>query len=270
MPDVRDTIQRILSTLTRSEEKVLRLRHGLGDGTKRSYEEIAVIFKLKVDQIQAIEQSSRAKFDVGLDQVADELREQIEEVIPAKKTPSNLVQRVEAAIAKFECLTPDLINHIGKNSDDLSKVKWQVVEHLVGELLAAQGFEDVRLLGQNSVTGADVYACKTIDGVDMQMKFYVEVKHVRRTIGIDAVRLLYGAMMEERSEHGWTAGILVTSGKIADFHRGSRESWELKGVALRDRENLLQWLDDYEPNGDGLWLPKPRREMPVPEDGGSH
>ena len=183
-------------------------------------------------------------------------------ITPTAEVSQEQVGRIERAVANFNRLSPDLIKHIQQNEEDINELPWQVVEHLVAELLTQQGFEDVRLVGRNQETGADVYACRKIDGVDIKMRFYVEVKHVRGTIGIDAVRVLYGAMTEERAEFGWNSGILVTSGEIADIRRGTRKSWELKGVALRDRQDLSRWLSEYRPNKDGLWLPAPEVGMP--------
>ena len=46
---------KVLSTLTRREEKVIRLRFGLGDGTPRTLEEVGTIFNVTRERIRQIE-----------------------------------------------------------------------------------------------------------------------------------------------------------------------------------------------------------------------
>ncbi|MBI4720165.1 MAG: sigma-70 family RNA polymerase sigma factor [Chitinivibrionia bacterium] len=43
---LREQLTKVLSTLTRREEKVIRLRFGLGDGTPRTLEEVGTIFNV--------------------------------------------------------------------------------------------------------------------------------------------------------------------------------------------------------------------------------
>ena len=31
---------------------------------------------------------------------------------------------------------------------------------------------------------------------------------------------------------------------------------------MKDKRDLLMWLEDYQPDKNGLWLPNPRRGMP--------
>jgi len=256
------TILLLLSTLSRREEKVIRLRDGLGGGTRRTYEEISTIFKISPKTARVIEARARQKLQKHFDSLKEKSHDEILEKIVTPEVDDQQISRIELAVACFNKLTPELIDHIQNNNGDINELSWQVVEHLVAELLAQQGFEDVRLVGRSSETGADIYACKNISGVGTQIRYYVEVKHTRGSVGIDKVRVLYGALTDERADFGWNGGILVTSGKIANFRRGERASWELKGVAMRDREDLCKWLSDYHPNSCGLWLPNPLTGMP--------
>jgi RNA polymerase primary sigma factor len=52
---------KVLSTLTRREEKVIRLRFGLGDGTPRTLEEVGTIFKVTRERIRQIEAKALRK-----------------------------------------------------------------------------------------------------------------------------------------------------------------------------------------------------------------
>ncbi|NIL95289.1 MAG: RNA polymerase sigma factor RpoD, partial [Woeseiaceae bacterium] len=50
-----DQMSKVLSTLTRREEKVIRLRFGLGDGTPRTLEEVGSIFQVTRERVRQIE-----------------------------------------------------------------------------------------------------------------------------------------------------------------------------------------------------------------------
>ena len=56
-----ERMSRVLSTLTRREEKVIRLRFGLGDGTPRTLEEVGTIFKVTRERVRQIEAKALRK-----------------------------------------------------------------------------------------------------------------------------------------------------------------------------------------------------------------
>jgi RNA polymerase primary sigma factor len=58
---LQDQMSRVLSTLTRREEKVIRLRFGLGDGTPRTLEEVGSIFQVTRERVRQIEAKALRK-----------------------------------------------------------------------------------------------------------------------------------------------------------------------------------------------------------------
>ena len=57
----REIIDDVLSSLTEREEKVLRLRFGLYDGDKRTFEEIGHVFNVTRERIREIEKKALQK-----------------------------------------------------------------------------------------------------------------------------------------------------------------------------------------------------------------
>jgi len=50
--------------------------------------------------------------------------------------------------------------------------------------------------------------------------------------------------------------MVVCTGGFSDFRKTDRQSLELRGIFLRDRNDLFRWLDNYNQNQYGLWLPE--------------
>lgn len=154
-------------------------------------------------------------------------------------------------------LTPDLIAHLQSHEGDLDKLRWDVFEHLVGEFLASGGFQDVRLVGRNSKTSADVFAVHFVDYLEMKIRYFIEVKRWKKKVGVQIIDQVYGAMLSERPTFGWHAAMIVSLVGFKDFEKYNREVLTLKGIELKDRNDLLRWLRGYKRNSSGLWLPAP-------------
>jgi RNA polymerase primary sigma factor len=58
---LKEQMRRVLSTLSRREEKVIRLRFGLGDGTPRTLEEVGSIFQVTRERVRQIEAKALRK-----------------------------------------------------------------------------------------------------------------------------------------------------------------------------------------------------------------
>ncbi len=58
---LKEQLHRVLSTLSRREEKVIRLRFGLGDGTPRTLEEVGSIFQVTRERVRQIEAKALRK-----------------------------------------------------------------------------------------------------------------------------------------------------------------------------------------------------------------
>ncbi len=159
------------------------------------------------------------------------------------------------SIETIRRLTPELIQRLKNESENYHRVDPFVFEHLVAELLAAHGFADVRLVGRNPQTSADIFAVKFIPEIGDEIRYFVEVKRHRDRIGVNVIDRVYGAMQAEQTKFGWRGSIIVTSHEFKDFRKYTREALALRGILLRDKRDLFDWIDGYKPSKNGLWVP---------------
>jgi HJR/Mrr/RecB family endonuclease len=171
--------------------------------------------------------------------------------IREQELPVSLIEVVET----IKSLTPDLIHHLKQNEDDFQKLKPTVFEHLVGELLLQRGFDEVKLVGQDAKTSADILAVKKVHEIDDEVRYFVEVKRWKKKIGIEVINQVYGAMLSEREDYGWNAAMIVSLVGSKNLRKMNSEKLKSLNVTLKQKDDLLHWLKEYEPKGSGLWLP---------------
>jgi hypothetical protein len=180
----------------------------------------------------------------------------------ALRALEDLARRVERAAAivvpkcvtEIELLTPELLDHLRSKGNDLEKLRPEVFEHVVAELLASRKFHGVKLLGRDTATAADIFAAKFVDDVG-EHRYFIEVKRWKDRIGVEVIDRVYGARLLEQPRFGWTAAMVVSIYGFKDFRKYSRDDLRNMGMFLKDRDDLLNWLEDYAPNGNGLWVP---------------
>ena len=250
--DLINRLSAVLPTLTEREQEVLTLRFGLADGNSRTLREIAQKFKVSPETIRRCEiRGLRKMRDPNrINAVLD--RDAVNSFIPEDIQVIDLVEAEKT-------LTPFLISHLKMHTGDLLKVNPAVFEHLIGEFFASWGFEDVRLVGTDKNTAADIFALKKINPDQTEIRYFIETKRWKDTVGITIINSVLGAVGGERDQYGWNIGMIVTASKIADTHRYA--NLEFKGIHLRSGDKVIEWLLSYQPNKNGLWLPKPLRTM---------
>lgn len=265
-PVVTQAVETALLTLTPREEKVIRMRVGLTPTQQdRSQQYVADHFDVSRHRIREIERKalrklrhpSRAR---GLKVFLESPEAELRKFLAQRSSPQRLAELVPV-IEKIKRLEPSLIAHLQQHNDDLHKINPILFEHLFAEFLAARGFDDVRLVGRNARTSADIFAAKFMPGAEIPIKLFVEVKRWKDTIGVGVINQVLGAFMGERDRLGWNAALVVTVGGFRDFEKWSREELALKGLFLKDRDDLLRYLDGYKQHANGLWLPEPRTDL---------
>lgn len=91
----------------------------------------------------------------------------------------------------------------------------------MGEFLASRGFHDVRLVGRDPKTSADIYAA-TYGPLGDKIRFLIEVKRHRSAVGIQVINEVLGAMITERDQFGWHAGLIVSTGGFTHTPKAAR------------------------------------------------
>lgn len=235
-------INRILKSLSPMEEKILRLRFGLAEQFGQSQimpDEIAFNNYRRFLTAVFGEKTTKSK-------------------LQSYRPPVVLAEVVESITQ----LTPELIEHLKRHEQDIDKIPWNIFEHLIAEFFAAQGYDDVRLVGRDQATSADIYASHTLDPLGTRLKFFVEVKRIKGLVGVEVINEVLGAMFLERPTFGWHVAIIVSTGGFRRLRKFSKHEISYRGLELKDRNDLLRWLDNYRPNKNGLWLPYPLTKAP--------
>jgi DNA-binding CsgD family transcriptional regulator len=246
----------VLGTLTPREEKVIKMRFGLGvSGHLHTQKEVAAHFAVSVARVRQIE--SKALRRLRHPSRARLLAVFLDETRSWTGRPQQYPAELTPAIETVTKLTPDLIAHLKRHEEDLTRIHWRVFEHLVAEFFASRGFKDVRLVGTNATTAADIYAAQIIDQIGIEHRYFIEVKRWKHKVGIEVIDRVYGAFLSERDRFGWHAAIIVSAVGFKDVEKWTPYQLRMKGIELRDRDDLLRWLRDYEQREDGLWLPNP-------------
>ena len=253
---LRAAVAAVLHRLPVEHVPILRARYGIDSPALSVAKTIKSLGVSRTD----IRQADARAMAMLLHPAQQSLIRSIAEVDSTRSDPRVEVQDAIEAIRK---LTPELINHLKAQVDDLIKVRWDVFEHLVAELFASAGFRDVSVIGRNPESAADIFAAWKVSPLGADIRYFIEVKRWKDRIGVEVIDRVYGAMLAERQVHGWHAALIVSVVGFSDFKKYSRGALRNMGIELRDKDDVAKWLIDYQPDENGLWLPKPRRGLPT-------
>ena len=241
-------VMKVINSLEYRPKEIVKLRYGFEQGFVFTLEEVGRIFNISASEVSQIER--QAISDLQEEHRLAALKEYLQEFEDAQHT-SQLLETV----SEVRRLTPQLIKHLQENTDDIVNLRWEVFEELVAEVFAQWGFEEVRLVGRDSRTSADILAVQKQEGPGVRLKYFVEVKRTQERIGVGVIDRVLGAVLNERMNWGWHLGMIVSTAGYRDYEKYTREELELRGLHLRDKDDVVQWLQDYTPSDKGLWLP---------------
>ena len=253
--ELLQAMESLLYGLSGKQHEVLRMRYGLDGRGQHSQKALAEKWGIRVSDVRAYEDKAlaRLRHNPKYTGVVPTDSEWIGD--PAQDRERAI--QLSDIIASVNKLTPELIAHLRSHDDHLERIHWQVFEHLVAEFFSSWGFEDVAIVGRNSRTSADIFAAYRIPSIGERIRYFIEVKRWKEKVGVEVIDRVYGAMLFERPLHGWHAAMIVSAVGFTEFEKYKRQELARRGIMLREREDLLRWLKDYQPNKSGLWLPNP-------------
>lgn len=258
---LREITESMLSTLTPRDKEIIKMRFGLNkSGQERSPKEVGAHFNLTPRRIRQIEAKALSK--LRHPSRSKRLREFFESTNQPDESEDQSIGLREV-IETVKALTPELIIYLQSHETDLEKMDALVFEHLVAEFLKQRGFTDVRLVGKDFNTSADIYAVERPNSLGISTKYFVEVKRHKKKVGIGVINTVFGAMGLEKPRHGWGQGLIISVVGFRKLRNYSRNQLILMGIHLKDESDLQTWLKEYRPaNGGLLHLPNPLRKLP--------
>lgn len=238
----RKWVDRILQRhLTPQERKILLLRLGL-EGEPVTLSNIAAMMGVRTRRIQQLEKGAWSRIEDDLQRALGALQ------------PPQLLLLTEA-LESVQRITPELLAYLRKRTQEVRCLPPNVFEQLFGELLAGVGWEEVRLVGRDFRTSADILAGHYCSSLGVRMRVFIETKRWRSRVGVEVFNKVLGAMSSERDTFGWHQAWIVALGGVATTRKFSPDQWRLKGVEVKDFTDVTRWLEGYRPNAHGLWLP---------------
>lgn len=241
----------IIDTLNPLEANILRRSFGLESNQLENDGEIAKSLGIPLEFVEEYRKRGLRKLR------HPPLSEVVRGYLEQKAAPQKHVEIiVPKAIEEVNNLTPQLLDRLRSKTDDIVKLKPDVFEHLVAELLASpcRKFREVLLVGRNQKTSADIFATKYVDDIG-EHRYFIEVKRWKDRIGVQVIDRVYGAMIAEKKNYGWSAAMVVSIVGFKKFSKYSVDDIRNMGIYLKDRDDLLTWLNEYKENQSGLWVP---------------
>jgi CheY-like chemotaxis protein len=139
-------------------------------------------------------------------------------------------------VIKFESVTKDVLDYLGKNPHHLPKVDPSFFEHMIAELLAAEGL-DVTLTRRSGDRGVDIFAAEHTGLGKLLYVFECKRYSAENKVGPALVRQLRGVVDRE----GATCGVLVTTSTFTKGAKAEQQTLPYR-LSLRDIADVTAWL----------------------------
>ncbi len=138
----------------------------------------------------------------------------------------------------------ELITALKADDQLLGEITSREFEQIVAEVFKSKGYE-VDLTKRTRDGGKDIIAIHT-DSLGIRNKYFIECKCYSESnkISVDVVRALYGV---KKTKDGPNKAIVVTTSTFTSDARKfvENEASSVWDLSLVDREQLLQWLNEY-------------------------
>ena len=128
-----------------------------------------------------------------------------------------------------------------------------IFEELIAEILAFLGFADISLRVQTDLGEVDILGF-TKDHFGSRVAYLFELKQFGksgRPVELREITRLFGLREGLRHRLGLTQGAFVTT---TSYTKAAEEGAEVHGLSLKNYDNLVDWLSDYQIQPNGLYL----------------
>ncbi len=248
---ILEKLENLFKTLSYREREVIKLLYGLGDGYSYTYEEIGRIFKVSTSTIRRVEKKAIRKLQKSPE--AADLLLQSEEA--EKDKGAEIQLELQETLESIRELSVELLLYLKDHPDNLIKLPSNIFEQLVAECLASKGFDEIKLVGKNPHTAADIFAIEKSSKSGSRIRYFIEVKRWKDKVGVEIIDRIYGAFQSEKITWGWHIAMVVSLAGFKKMFKYSPRILELMGVELRNKDDVVAWLNDYRPSDKGLWMP---------------
>ena len=248
---ILEKLENLFKTLSYREREVIKLLYGLSDSYTYTYEDVGRIFKVSTSTIRRVEKKAIRKLQKS-PEAADLLLQSEEE---DKDKGAEIQLELQDTLESIREMSIELLLYLKDRPDNLIKLPSNIFEQLVAECLASKGFDEIKLVGKNPYTAADIFAIEKSSKSGSRIRYFIEVKRWKDKVGVEIIDRIYGAFQSEKITWGWHIAMVVSLAGFKKMFKYPPRTLELMGIELRNKDDVVAWLNDYRPSDKGLWMP---------------
>lgn len=144
-----------------------------------------------------------------------------------------------------EYLNTELLKLLKKDPSKIDSLHWREFEELIAEILSFYGWK-VTLTSKTRDNGYDIFAVnKDISGVTQSWLIECKKWSRKNTVGIDIIRSLYAIKNDLSVGNIMLATTSQFSNEVKKYKTSKYD------LDLRDYKNIIEWINEYEPNPNG-------------------
>lgn len=247
-----ERLSAVLRTLAPKEEKLIRLRYGIGCQRPHSADEMGEFFRVSTWRINRILREARAQLRTfGLEACDLSTAGAFQRELRAEK-PLAVLGR-SRAVPEVVSAVQSILDSDEDAGEQMLRLRPREFEVFIAEIWSRFGYE-VELTAQTRDGGRDVIAVRN---AETRLRILIECKRYapERKVDIVPVRALYGVKTDEKATKAilaTTSGFTTDAMRFFDLHR-----WELED---RDYQGVCEWAkraSRFRKSTDsGIWVPR--------------
>ena len=161
--------------------------------------------------------------------------------------------KIESPQIIIQTFSEKVLKYIKSNPAVVRNLSGRDFENLIAEIIASLGFEDISLRVSTHLGEVDIL-CFSKDVLGSKIGYIFELKQrgeSMKPVTLSEVTRLYGLKEGLNERLGISQGVFVTT---TNYTSPSREAANIYSLTLKDYQDVLEWLNMYEPLPGGLYL----------------